>query len=174
MKHDHQAIANLQHLLDYDVKNITDAEIQLKNVLQEYMGKTTNLKLQDVLKKYATFIDQHIEKLEMFLVTEKIFSFSPGNKVMQAFISDAEEKLSICVDEGVKDACLLASVQQINHYKISAYGTAAAFANALKMEDIAAVFREADVNEKQIDDRLSQLAEHEINTKAKAPVLLSQ
>jgi ferritin-like metal-binding protein YciE len=173
MKYDHQAIASLHDLLDYNVKKITDAEIQLKNALQGYISKTTNLKLQDILKKYASFIDQHIEKLEMFLVTENIFPFSPGNKMMQAFISDAEEKLSICVDEGVKDACLLASVQQINHYKISAYGTAAAFANALKMEDIAAVFREADVNEKQIDDRLSQLAEHEINTKAKTPVLLS-
>ena len=173
MKYDHQAIASLHDLLDYNVKKITDAEIQLKNALQGYMGTTTNLKLQDILKKYATLIDQHIEKLEMFLVTEKIFPFSPGNKVMQAFISEAEEKLSICIDEGVKDACLLAAVQQINHYKISAYGTAAAFASALKLEDIAAVFRQADTNEKQIDDRLSQLAEHEINTKAKTPVLLS-
>jgi len=174
MKQDNQAIVSLHDLLDYNVKKITDAEIQLKNALQGSMGKTINMKLQDILKKYASLIEQHIEKLEMFLVTEKIFPFSPGNKIIQAFIADAEQKLAICVDEGVRDACLLASVQQINHYKISAYGTAAAFANVLKMEDISGVFREADVNEKQIDDRLSQLAEHEINTKAKTTVLLSR
>lgn len=31
---------------------------------------------------------------------------------------------------------------------------------------------DAEVKEKQIDDRLSQLAEHEINIKAKAPIVL--
>ena len=61
---------------------------------------------------------------------------------------------------------------KFNHFKISTYGTAAAFANALNMEKQASVFHEAEVNEKQIDDRLSQLAEHEINIKAKAPIEL--
>ena len=42
------------------------------------------------------------------------------------------------------------------------------------MEKFAGVFHEAEVNEKQIDDRLSQLAEHEINFKAKAPIVLTQ
>jgi ferritin-like metal-binding protein YciE len=174
MKHDHQAIATLHDLLGYDAKKITDAEIHLKKTLEGYIGNTTNLKLKDVLRKYTAYIDQHIEKLEMFLVKEKIFSFSPVNKVMQAFIADTEEKLSVCLDEGIRDACLLASIQEINHYKISAYGTAAAFARVLHMEDIAAIFHEAEINEKHIDDRLSQLAEHEINVKAKTPVLLSQ
>ena len=40
------------------------------------------------------------------------------------------------------------------------------------MEDHAAIFHEAEVGEKQIDDRLTQLAEHEINSRAKAPILL--
>jgi len=174
MKHNHQAIATLHDLLGYDAKKIADAEIQVKKALQGYTGNTNNLKLQDVLRKYIAFIDQHIEKLEMFLVKEKIFPFSPVNKVMQAFIAHTEEKLSVCIDEGIKDACLLASVQEINHYKISMYGTAAAFAKTLEMEDISAIFHEAEINEKHIDDRLSQLAEHEINSKAKTPVLLSQ
>ena len=80
-------------------------------------------------------------------------------------------KAQNCIAE-VKDACLLACIQAINHYKISSYGTAAAFAIALGMEKAAAVFHEAEINEKHIDDRLSQLAEYEVNTKAKTPILL--
>ena len=91
---------------------------------------------------------------------------------MKAFIEEANERLSNCTDAEVKDACLLASIQVINHFKISSYGTAAAFSNALGMEKAAAVFHEAEINEKQIDDRLSQLAQHEINIKAKAPIVL--
>jgi hypothetical protein len=40
------------------------------------------------------------------------------------------------------------------------------------MEKPATVFHEAEINEKQIDDRLSQLAKYEINVKAKAPIIL--
>ena len=43
---------------------------------------------------------------------------------------------------------------------------------ALGMEKQAAIFHEAEINEKQIDDRLSQLAEYEINMKARTPIVL--
>jgi hypothetical protein len=42
------------------------------------------------------------------------------------------------------------------------------------MEEAAVAFREAEINEKQIDDRLSQLAEHEINVNARAPIILTR
>lgn len=107
-----------------------------------------------------------------FYEEEKIVSLSLTNRVMKAFIEEAEEKLANCTDAEIKDACLLACIQAINHFKISTYRTAAAFANALGMEKQATFFHEAEVNEKQIDDRLSQLAEHEINIKAKTPIVL--
>jgi hypothetical protein len=40
------------------------------------------------------------------------------------------------------------------------------------MENFARLFHEAEVNEKQIDDRLTQLAEHEINIKARTPIVI--
>lgn len=91
---------------------------------------------------------------------------------MLAFIEETNEKLNSCADQKAQDACLLACIQGINHFKISLYGTAAAFAKQLEMEKFASLFHKAEVNEKQIDDRLSQLAEHEINIAAKTPVVL--
>ena len=111
------------------------------------------------------------EKVLPFEV-EKIISVNLTNRIMLAFIAEADEKLAYCKETAISDACLLANIQSINHFKISAYGTAAAFANALNMEKQAALFHEAEINEKKIDDRLSQLAEHEINIDAKTAVLL--
>ena len=91
---------------------------------------------------------------------------------MHAFIAEAEEKMNNCFDFSIRDACILASVQNINHFKISSYGTAAAFANTLGMAKTAVLFHECEVSEKQIDDRLSQLAEHEINIIANATFIL--
>ena len=82
----------------------------------------------------------------------------------------ADEKMSYCTDTEIKDACMLACIQLINHYKISAYGTAAAFAKELDLEKRVTMFHEMETNEKHIDDRLSQLASYEINRKARAPI----
>jgi ferritin-like metal-binding protein YciE len=172
MSENNQAITTLHNLLDYEARQFTSGEVQLKNCLPEWINKAGSLKLKAILQKYLELTEQHRQKMDSFFEEEKINSLNLTNRVMHAFIEEAEEKLSICTDTEVKDACLLAGVQAINHFKISIYGTAAAFANALDMEKHAAVFHEAEVNEKQIDDRLSQLAEHEINIKAKAPIVL--
>ena len=91
---------------------------------------------------------------------------------MEAFVLETNDQMMACSDLEVRDACLLACIQAINHYKISTYGTAATFANALGNEKAALLFHEAEINEKQVDDRLSQLAIHEINSKAKAPIVI--
>jgi len=169
-----QTITTLHHLLDDDARKFTSAEIQLKNILPEWINKAGSLKFKTVLQKYLDFVQQHVQKMEAFYETENIISLSVTNRVMHAFIEETAEKLSNCTDALVKDACLLASIQAINHFKISTYGTASAFAKALEMEEQAAIFHEAAINEKQIDDRLSQLAEHEININAKTPIVLHE
>ena len=162
------SISTLHQLLDYDARKFTSAEIQLKKSLEEWINKAGSFQLKLVLQKYLDFVMQHVKKMESFFEEEEIISLSLTNRIMQAFIEEANEKLNNCSDSEVKDACLLASIQVINHYKISIYGTAAAFARELGMEKYAGVFHESEINEKQIDDRLSQLAEHEINLKARS------
>ncbi|MEJ6981883.1 DUF892 family protein [Pedobacter sp. P351] len=167
-------ISTLHNLIDYDISRFISAEVQLKNSIPEWMVKASSLQLKNVLQKYLNFVQQHVERLEDFFEEEKIDSLSLNNPLMQAYINDTNEKISICTHIEVKDACLLSCIQAINHFKISTYGTAAAFANALGMEKSAAIFHEAEINEKHIDDRLSQLAEHEINFKAKSPIVLPE
>lgn len=172
MKENTQTISTLHALLDYDTSRFTSAEIQLKKVLPQWINTAGSLMLKTVLQKYLDFVEQHVEKMELFFEEEQVSSLALRNRVMQAFIEETAEKLAACADAEVKDACLLACIQSVNHFKISAYGTAAAFARALDMDKQAAVFYEAEINEKQIDDRLSQLAEYEINGRAKAAIVL--
>lgn len=173
MKDDNKPIATLRDLLDHNSQKFTAAEIELRNSLPSWIYKAGSVKLKSVLQKYLNVVDEHVEVLTGFFEEERINSLSVANKIMLAFIEETNEKLNHCADQQVKDACLLACVQGINHFKISLYGTAAAFAKELEMEKFASVFHEAEVNEKQIDDRLSQLAEHEVNIRAKTPIVLA-
>jgi ferritin-like metal-binding protein YciE len=172
MSENKKSIVNLHDLLDYDAGKFVSAEMQLKTSLDEWVFVASALKLKGVLQKYLHYVQQHVQKMEGFFEEEKFASSSPECRVMMAFIEETNRKLSKCSDSGVKDACLLASIQTINHYKISTYGTAAAFAKKLEMDKHAAMFHDAEVNEKQVDDRLSQLAEHEINTMAQSNIKL--
>lgn len=165
-------ITTLQQLLNLDICSCASAEVQLQKKLPEWIEKVSSLKLKASLQKYLDFVKEHSAKLDSFIEQENINQLPLQSRIMQAFILEAEDKLVHCSDPEVKDACLLACVQQINHFKISAYGTAAAFAKTLGMENQAAMFHLAEVNEKQIDDRLSQLAEYEINLKARSPIVL--
>ncbi len=167
-----QRVTTLHDLLDYDAGKFTSAEAQLTKSLAEWINMAGSLKLKTVLQKYLDLVQQHIQNLEDFFDAEKINAISMSNRVMHAFIEELNEKLTNCTDSEIKDACLLAGIQVINHFKISMYGTAAAFANTLDMEKQATLFHAAEINEKQIDDRLSQLAEYEINKNARAPVVL--
>ncbi len=165
-------IATLQQLLHYNAGTFTSAEVQLKKSLAHWIYTAESVQLKIVLQKYLDFLDQQVQKMEQFFEEEQIHSASLNNRLMQVFIEETDNALLLCSDAEVKDACLLACIQGINHYKISTYGTAAAFANALGMEKQAAIFHEAEIKEKQMDDRLSQLAEYEVNNKAKTPASL--
>ncbi|MCW3090044.1 MAG: hypothetical protein JWP81_1113 [Ferruginibacter sp.] len=172
MEENKNAIKTLYNLLYHNSRMFMIAEILLKNHLPGWIDHASSSKLKSVLNKYLDLIQKHVEKMEDFFFEEEIASLSLTNRVLEAFIDDTNEKIAACSDAEIKDACLLASIQAINHYKISSYGTAASFANALGLEKQAGAFHEAEVNEKQIDDRLSHLAEHEINNRAKGDIAI--
>ncbi|MBK7433190.1 MAG: DUF892 family protein [Chitinophagaceae bacterium] len=165
-------IATLHNLLDHDARKFTSAEIQLKNSLEDWISKAISLKLKSIIQKYHAIVKDHVQLFEEFFESEQILSLNLNNRVMHAFIEEVNEKQKLCSDAATRDACLIAGIQAINHFKISTYGTAAAFARTLGMEKEAALFHQAEVNEKQIDDRLTQLAEFEVNAKAKTPIEL--
>lgn len=165
-------ITTLHQLLDEDAAKFTCGEILLKNKLQVWINHADSLQLKQILRKYLDMVKDHVQKMEEFFTTEQFTSLSLVNRVMQALIDETIEKLSNCADAEVSDACLLASIQSINHYKISTYGTAASFAEDIELLKASALFHEMEVNEKSIDDRLSQLAKYEINKKAKTPIAL--
>jgi ferritin-like metal-binding protein YciE len=166
-------ISCLRQLLDEDTSRMIGAELQLKNRITGWVSKENSGPLRFLLYEYLDVVGKHIHQLEIFCEEEKISSYVHSNKVMEAYIAEADEKLSGCTSPEVKDACLLAAIQCINHFKVSTYGTAAAFAGAVRLQKAGLLFHQAELDEKEMDERLSYLAEHELNRKAIAPIALT-
>jgi hypothetical protein len=149
-----------------------NGENELKPAIAAWLTVSSSIKLKNILHYYHQFIEHHIENIESCFPNGKTNGVVHTDTVMRSLIQTTNEKLEKCLDAEIKDACLLASVQKIIHIKICLYGTALAYAKALDIERYKAVFAEAENDEKQIDQRLSALAEKEINVIAKAPILL--
>ncbi|WP_439698624.1 ferritin-like domain-containing protein [Mucilaginibacter sp. AW1-7] len=167
-------IATLRQLLDHQTGKFTNGELQLQKNLPVWINDTGSVQLRQVLQKYLDQLNVHIQQMDAFILEAQIISANRADPVMQSLTDETNEILGICRDIQVRDACLLACIQVINHYKISAYGTAAAFAGDLDLEKAAAIFYQMEINEKNIDDRLTQLAKYEINKEAKSPIQIPE
>ena len=167
----HPSITTLHDLLVYEAKKMADAESQLLRILPQWMARAESVQLKERLTQYLVFMNQHLKGLENFFVHEHVPLLGVVNRIVQGFIEETDEKLSACSDPEIADACLLAAIQEINNYKISMYGTAAAFGQALDLRDFASNFHKAELDEIEIDNCLSSLAEHYINIRAKAPII---
>lgn len=174
MTQEYPAISTLHQLFDDDIRKFAAAEVVLQKCLASWVLLASSLQLKNVLQKYESQVEAHVHNFDPVFDQEGIMALSRSHPVMQALINELDEKLLRCADAPIRDACLLAGVQLINHFKISLYGTAAAFARELGMEDQALIFHQAEVNEKQIDDRLNQLAAFEINPNARATIVLTE
>lgn len=158
---------SLQQMLDDDIGRFISAERQLYLALPLWAEQTKTLSLKLLLQDYEYHIKEHIDRLKIVALEEPNGSFSNSPLVMQAYIDETDAKLAHCTN-GLYDACLLAAVQGINHYKISAYGTAASWAKVLNMTEAASIFYELETNEKETDKRLSVMAINQINRNAGA------
>lgn len=158
--------------MEDDVRRFVSGENELSLALERWTKLASSVKLKNNLIKYHDQVRMHIEELDRFLEEEDLEYLFSNDDVMHAIVQNTDRKLSECGDISVKDAALLASIQNINHFKIASYGTAAAFANTLGRSKTAQLFHDFEVSEKKSDDRLNQLAEHEINQSALTAVKL--
>ncbi len=133
-------ISNLNDLLIYDYSKFTDFEQGLRQVLPGWILQANSLKLKTILQRYLYYAEQHFKQVEGLIERKTSASNGKKAKTVGKMIEEINDKLSVCVDPEVKDACLLAAIQAINHYKISMYGTAASFANALDLKKVAKFF----------------------------------
>jgi ferritin-like metal-binding protein YciE len=69
-------------------------------------------------------------------------------------------------DPNVRDAALIAAAQRVEHYEIAGYGTARTFAQLLGHSEAARLLETTLNEEKAADEKLTQIAESQVNVHA--------
>jgi ferritin-like metal-binding protein YciE len=174
----------LKDLLKHEIKDLYSAEEQIIEALPKMIEKANNKKLKQTLEEHLSVTEEHKERLDEVLqllegedgedkgFTSGLFKNSKAGekcKAMEGLIAEAESLMKEDMSSGVSDAAIIAAAQKIEHYEISSYGTARAYAQELNLDEVESLLKETLDEEYEADDRLTELAETRINLEAIAP-----
>jgi ferritin-like metal-binding protein YciE len=159
---------NLREALVEEVRDLYNAEKQLVKALPKMAKGASSDELREAFESHLDETEGQVTRLERVF---ELLEEKPRGKHcagMAGIIEEGSEKLQEDLEDSVLDACLIASAQKVEHYEISAYGTAIAWAEALELGDVAQVLRESLAEEKAADEKLTAIAESGINEAATA------
>jgi ferritin-like metal-binding protein YciE len=161
------SLMTLEDLYVHELKDLYSAEKQLIEALPEMVGATKSPQLREAFTSHLKETEQHFEKVHQLLQN---LDENPGStkcKGMEGLLEEGEDAIDEEASPAVRDAFLIAAAQRVEHYEISAYGTARAYARSLGREEDAKVLNEILDQEYAADNRLDKLAEGHINEAAK-------
>ena len=159
--------SQLDKLFTDSLKDIYWAEKHLTKTLPKMKKKATTDELKSAIEEHLAQTEGHVKRLE------RVFEMC-GKKV-QAKKCDAMEGL---IKEGdsiveetqqgsmTRDAGIIMAAQKVEHYEIATYGSLVQIAKTLGMNDAAEVLHLTLDEEKQADEKLTEVAEWHVNQAA--------
>jgi ferritin-like metal-binding protein YciE len=153
----------LNELFEEGLKDIYYAEKAILKALPKMAKKASSEELAEAFNTHVEETEGQVQRLEQ--VFELIEAKPKGKKcpAIDGIIEEGEEVMKEAEDDTVRDAGMVAAAQAVEHYEIARYGTLAAWARKLGMDDAAELLEETLEEEKATDEKLTELAESEIN-----------
>ena len=119
---------SLTELLEDQLKDLYSAEKQLTKALPAMETKASAASLKKAFRLHLEQTNAHVQRLEEIGETLGIRIEGKKCKGMEGLIQEGKEAAQETGDRNVLDASLIAAAQRVEHYEISAYGSARATA----------------------------------------------
>ena len=159
------AKGSLRELYIDELRDLYNAETQLTKALPKMAKASSNTELRHAFEEHLRQTSEHVSRLEQ--IFDMLEEKPTGKKClgMEGLVKEGAETLREDYDGAVMDAGIIGAAQRVEHYEIAAYGTARAFAQRLGEDEHVSLLEQTLEEEKQTDQKLTQLAE-EINPQA--------
>jgi ferritin-like metal-binding protein YciE len=159
-------IKTLDDLFNHTLQDIYYAEQQIVKNLPTMAQKAANPELKSAFQQHLTQTEGHVRRLDQ--VFQKLGQPAKGVDcpAMDGILAEAKELISDSGDPEVCDAAMLSAAQAVEHYEITRYGTLIAFAQQLGKNDVVPLLQQTLQEEKDTDQKLTQIAESRVNRQA--------
>jgi len=156
---------SLRQLYVDELKDLYSAETQLVKALPKLAKAASIAELRQAFEEHLRQTSEHVSRLEQIFET---LGEKPGGKKcvgMEGLVKEGAETMQEKYSDTVMDSAIIGAAQRVEHYEIAGYRTVRAFADLLGENDHVALIEQTLEEEKQADDKLTQLAEH-VNSQA--------
>ena len=150
-----------------EIKDIYWAEKHLVKVLPKMEKAATTQELKDAINGHLEVTKTHVSRLEeVFGLLGKI----PQAKKCEAMAGITKEGDEIVseTEKGsiTRDVGIILAAQKVEHYEIATYGGLTTLAKTLGLNEVADILYKTLKEEKETDEKLTQIAESKINVEA--------
>lgn len=176
-------IDTLEALLKHELKDLYSAETQIIKALPDMVKAAADPELKKALQDHLAVTKaqkKRLEEVQRLLGEENpvpasrgffanLFRKSEGEehcKAMEGLVKEGSSLLKEDMSHEVLDAAIIAASQKIEHYEISSYGTARAYALQLGLRKVADLLSDTLKEEYYADDSLTALALSKVNLEA--------
>ena len=154
------SVNTLHELFVDQLKDIYSAETQLLTGLPKMAAAANNADLRKAFQDHLKETHEHVRRLEHLFGHLGESPTGETCKAMQGLIKEADEHLAHTYgDPNLRDACLIACAQRIEHYEIAAYGTVAVLARHLGLPEAKSTLEKTCGEEGAADKLLTKIAE---------------
>ena len=150
-------MTTLEDLLVEQVRDLYDAEKQLVRALPKMADAADSEDLQQAIQGHLEETKNQVSRLER--IFEELDKPAKGKacKAMKGLVEEGGEAMD-GAQTPLTDLAIIAAAQRVEHYEISAYGTARAIAQQLGKDTIASLLEETEEEEKAADTKLTDIA----------------
>jgi len=153
------SVSSLRDLYQEQLKDLYNAEQQLIKALPKMAKAANSEDLKAAFEDHLGQTKQHAQRIET--IFEQMGEKPTGKKckAMEGLVEEGGEVIDEEMEEGIKDAALIAAAQRVEHYEIAGYGCVRAYAERLGDTEAASLLAETLEEEKKADELLNGIAE---------------
>jgi len=148
----------VEELLIEELRDIYDAEKQLVRALPKMVKGASDPELKSAFSEHLEVTRQQVARLEQVFELMGQKAKSKPCKAMKGLLEEAAEILQEDGADAMIDCAMIGSAQKVEHYEISAYGTARTLAKAIGNREVAGLLDQTAKEEGEADKKLTQIA----------------
>lgn len=154
-------MATLKNLNDLFVRtlcHVYDAERRLTTTLPKMAEAADAVELKHALTWHLNQTKTHVDRLERVFGMLNCVPKADTGEAARGIVQASQDVIDLNAGNSVKDAALIAAVQEADHYQIAAYGTLRTWAQVINKPEAARLLEETLADEKKADQTLSAIA----------------
>lgn len=160
------ALDSLHELMLDELRDLYHAELQIAKSLPRIARAARTPRLREALREHQQDTERHVERLERVFDALGERGTGRRSRAMLGLLDEGLDLVDVDGSDAVRDAALISAIQRIEHYEIAAYGTVITHAGMLGHTRVARLLEESLREEKRADERLTMIAEEEVNRTA--------